>query len=66
MVTDCLYCKAKTVQTSGVKDRENFIIYSQICTTCRRGWKDFKGVDNENSPILSLQRNTSNDNEDKQ
>ena len=54
---DCLYCKRPTVQVVGVNSSE-FLIETIKCSFCGKTWKDFRGVVDATSPIISIQRNT--------
>lgn len=62
----CLYCKKETCITDPdkiEKTSENIIIRPLICRSCGKSWKDFYGADNESSPVISIQRNSSTDND---
>lgn len=63
---DCLYCKKSGVVITDPDKIEKTtdnktIIRPMICTKCGKHWKDFYGANNDSSPILSVQRNSSVD-----
>lgn len=59
---ECLECRTKggcVTNSEYIKTRDNLILRPIICLKCRRHWKDFYGVDDENSPVISIQRDSS-------
>lgn len=58
---ECLYCHIKgtcITHPEYIEEKEGIITRSIVCLKCRRRWKDFYGATNEDSPVLSIQRNT--------
>ena len=62
---DCLYCRVKgacITDSDKIETVENIIVRPIICTRCQKHWKDFYGANDEASPVISIQRDTNNDN----
>jgi hypothetical protein len=58
----CLHCKSVghcITDSDKIETVDNIIVRPIICTRCKNNWKDFYGVDNEASPVISIQRNAS-------
>lgn len=58
----CLHCKQKgycITDSEKIETVDGLIIRPVICTHCRQSWKDFYGATSEDSPVISIQRNTS-------
>lgn len=57
---DCLYDKLhKQVQIIKTETTEDFIIKTLQCRLCSRSWKDFEGIKDVASPVISIQRQKS-------
>jgi len=53
----CLYCKSILTKVTGIESNV-FVIETIKCFSCGKTWKDISGVNDETSPIISIQRNT--------
>ena len=60
---ECLHCRKKgacvTDSDEIITSKEGFIVRPVICTICQQAWKEFYGGNNDISPVISIQRNSS-------